>query len=123
MAPNMIAKCRSSVGRVISRDTKKAGSGFFISKDGHFLTNNHVVHTIHIDDTTHAITVEYSNEIYIQTVGETSPARLLMDDQGDEPIVYDYAVLKDRSITRNICGPWSTQCGGSGRRRGGMKID
>ena len=94
MLTDLIAKCRMSVGQVICRDFNQTGSGFFISEDGWLLTNNHVIHRIEIDDKTYAITVNYSKEIYVKSDKGIFLAHLLLNEESDRPVVYDYAVLK-----------------------------
>lgn len=89
----MADKWKRATGKVMCADFGKTGSGFFINDKGFFMTNNHVVHRFRIDDTG-AIRVDYSNQIFIRTDGNTYRARLVIDENSDRPVVYDYAILK-----------------------------
>ena len=89
----MADKWRRATGKVICNDFGQTGSGFFIDDKGFFVTNNHVVHKVSID-ATGAIRLDYSNQIFVKTDGNTYRARLVIDENSDRPVVYDYAILK-----------------------------
>jgi len=80
-------------GKVICHDIGKAGSGFFIGNEGIFITNNHVVTKMSIDETG-AIRLDYSRQIFVQIAGNTYRALLAIDENSDRPVVYDYAILR-----------------------------
>lgn len=73
-------------------DLDLLGSGFFI-EGGLFITNNHVIRKI-APGPSGEIQRIYSDEVYIQKDGNKYEASLLIDEDSDPPIVYDYAVLK-----------------------------
>ena len=89
----IICKCKAATGQVICADIGKKGSGFFVSDQGDFITNNHVVRNMVIDKTG-AIRVDYSKQILIKINNNIYEATLSSDENADRPIVYDYAVLK-----------------------------
>jgi S1-C subfamily serine protease len=89
----MIDKLKLATGKVICPDIGKTGSGFFISDQGFFITNNHVVARISIDRTG-VIRLDYSKQILVQTAGNTYGASLVIDENSDQPVVYDYAILR-----------------------------
>jgi len=93
MNADMINKLKSATGKVICLDIGKSGSGFFINDRGFFITNNHVVTKTNIDETG-AIRVDYSRHIFIKIAGDTYKASLVIDENSDRPVVYDYAILK-----------------------------
>lgn len=94
MTSAIIDKYNTAAGKVMCPDINKTGSGFFISNKGHFLTNNHVIHQMHIDDNTGAIRVDYSKRILIKVDQTIYRAKLVLKENADRPIVYDYAILK-----------------------------
>jgi len=89
----MINKWKLSTGKVICRDIGKTGSGFFIGDRGFVITNNHVVTRMSIDKTG-AIRLDYSKQILVKTAGNTYGASLVIDENADQPVVYDYAILR-----------------------------
>ncbi len=89
----MINKWKSATGKVICADVGKTGSGFFINDRGFFITNNHVVTRMNIDETG-AIRLDYSRQIFIEIAGNTYRASLVIDENSDRPVVYDYAILR-----------------------------
>ena len=89
----MINKWKLATGKIICPDIGKAGSGFFINDRGFFITNNHVVTKMNIDKT-EAIKVDYSRQIFIKIAGNTYKASLVIDENSDRPVVYDYAILR-----------------------------
>lgn len=95
----IINKCKAATGQVICPDIGKKGSGFFVSDQGDFITNNHVVTNMAIDKTG-AIRVDYARKILIRINNNIHEATLSSDEDADRPIVYDYAVLK-ATITSN----------------------
>lgn len=80
-------------GKVICKDIGKTGSGFFISDQGFFITNNHVVTKKSIDETG-VIRIDYSKQIFVKTGRNTYKASLVINENSDRPVVYDYAILK-----------------------------
>lgn len=94
-----INKCKAAIGQVICTDIGKMGSGFFVSDQGDFITNNHVVTNMVIDKTG-AIRVDYSKQMLIKINDNIYKATLSSDENADRPIVYDYAILK-ATITSN----------------------
>lgn len=88
----IVDKWKLATGKVICNDTGKTGSGFFICDKGFFITNNHVVHRKSIDRTG-AIRIDYSKQIFLKTAGNTYRASLVIDENSDRPVVYDYAIL------------------------------
>lgn len=93
MNKEMIDKCKMAIGKVICPDVGKTGSGFFIDGQGFFITNNHVVTKIDIDERG-TIRVDYSKQIFVKFGGNTYKASLMIDENSDRPVVYDYAILK-----------------------------
>jgi len=93
MNTGMINKWKLATGEIICSDIRKAGSGFFINDRGFFITNNHVVTKMNIDETG-AIRVDYSRQIFIKIAGNTYRASLVIDENSDRPVVYDYAILR-----------------------------
>lgn len=91
----IIRTCKSAIGKVRCVDIGKMGSGFFINGQGYFVTNNHVVSKMNIDEKG-AIRVDYSKQMFIKINDKVYPATLLSDENADRPIVYDYAILKVR---------------------------
>jgi S1-C subfamily serine protease len=89
----MIDKWKLATGKVICPDIGKTGSGFFSGDRGLFVTNNHVVTRISIDETG-AIRLDYSRQIFVKTAGNTYRASLVFDENSDRPVVYDYAILR-----------------------------
>lgn len=92
MNTKMIDKWKLATGKVTCSDIGKTGSGFFIG-DRFFITNNHVVTRMKIDETG-AIRLDYSKQIFVKTAGGTYDATLVIDENSDPPVVYDYAILK-----------------------------
>ena len=88
----MIDKWKLETGKVTCSDIGQTGSGFFIG-DRFFITNNHVVTRMSIDETG-AIRLDYSKQIFVKTAGDTYGATLVIDENSDRPVVYDYAILK-----------------------------
>lgn len=84
---------RLATGKVICHDIGKAGSGFFIGSQGFFITNSHVVTKMSIDKTG-AIRLDYSRQMFVQIAGNTYRASLVIDENTDRPVVYDYAILR-----------------------------
>lgn len=89
----MIDKWKLATGKVICCDIGKTGSGFFIGDRGLFITNNHVVARMDIDGAG-AIRLDYSKQIFIQIAENTHRASLVIDENSDRPVVYDYAILR-----------------------------
>lgn len=88
----MFDKWKLATGKVMCSDFGKTGSGFFIGNK-FFITNNHVVTRMKIDETG-AIRLDYSKQIFVKTAGGTYDATLVIDENSDPPVVYDYAILK-----------------------------
>jgi len=98
-----VDKCQKATGKVFCRDIEKAGSGFFIDDEGLFLTNNHVVSKEAVDDTG-AIRIDYSRRIQVKMGTKMYDASLVINENSDKPVVYDYAVLRiDGAPTNHIC--------------------
>lgn len=95
----IISKCKAATGQIICADIEKMGSGFFVSDQGDFITNSHVVTKMGIDKTG-AIRVDYSKQMLIKINDNIHKATLSSDENADRPIVYDYAILK-ATITSN----------------------
>lgn len=93
MNTELINKLKLATGKVICLDIGQTGSGFFINDQGFFITNNHVVTKMNIDKTG-AIRVDYSRQIFIKIAGNTYSASLVIDENSDRPVVYDYAILR-----------------------------
>jgi len=92
-ATSIIDNAKKATGKVICRDFGQSGSGFFIGDDGFFLTNNHVISkTIPSADGT--LIIIYSKEIFVEIDKIIYPATIIIDENADEPAVYDYAILK-----------------------------
>lgn len=89
----MTDRWRLAVGKIICHDIRKEGSGFFIGSQGFFITNNHVVTKMSVDETG-AIRLDYSKQIFVQIAGNTHRASLVIDENSDRPVVYDYAILR-----------------------------
>lgn len=92
-APSIIDKCKKATGKVICTDFGQGGSGFFISKEGHFLTNNHVVSKT-IIGSEGTLIIDYSKKIFVRMDKAIYPASIVIDENADQPAVYDYAILK-----------------------------
>lgn len=60
----MINNWRLVTGKVICPDIRKTGSGFFVGSQGFFITNNHVVTKMSIDQTG-VIKLDYSRQILV----------------------------------------------------------
>jgi S1-C subfamily serine protease len=84
---------KNAVVKVVCKDFNQSGSGFFINNEGVLLTNNHVITKV-MPDNTGAINVLYSKAIFVTVDNKTFPASLLISEDADKPIIYDYAVLK-----------------------------
>ena len=93
MNTELINKRKLTTGKIICPDIRKTGSGFFINDRGFFITNNHVVTKMNIDETG-AIRVDYSRQIFIKIAGNIYNASLVIDENSDRPVVYDYAILR-----------------------------
>ena len=92
-ATSLIDKCKKATGKVICADFRQGGSGFFVDEKGLFLTNNHVVSKT-IVGAEGEIIIDYSKKIFVETDEATYPASIVMDENADQPAVYDYAILK-----------------------------
>ncbi len=86
-------KWKMATGKVICPDIGKTGSGFFVGDRGFFVTNNHVVAKIDIDEKG-IIRVDYSKQIFVKAGDKTYNTSLVIDENSDRPVVYDYAILK-----------------------------
>jgi len=84
---------RLATGKVVCPDIGIGGSGFFIGNQGFFITNSHVVTQKSIDQTG-VIRVDYSRQISVQIAGNVYRASLVIDENCDRPVVYDYAILR-----------------------------
>lgn len=89
----MFDKCKNATGKIVCTDINKAGSGFVVDNQGLFVTNNHVVSKIDIDKTG-TIRLDYSEQIYVKIGEKIHEASLVIDQNSDRPVVYDYAILK-----------------------------
>jgi S1-C subfamily serine protease len=89
----LVERCRKATGKVICGDFGQTGSGFFINNTGLFLTNNHVVSKMNVDDAG-TIRLDYSRQIYVKLGSSMNKASLAMDENSDQPVVFDYAFLK-----------------------------
>jgi len=79
--------------RILCGDLSKTGSGFFISPEGHIVTNCHVVTDVKIVNG--AIQYDYSSNIMIQLGNqEVVKATIESDTNSDRPIICDYAILR-----------------------------
>lgn len=76
----------------IGRRFTNKGSGFFISDNGLFVTNNHIVSNDFSGP--EGLGVEYSEDITVTTPLGKCPASLVIDKESDNPIDHDYAILK-----------------------------
>lgn len=98
----IIDKCKQATGKIVCRDINKAGSGFSVGNQGFFITNNHVVAKIKVDESG-TIRLDYSKEILVKTSKNIYKASLVIDENSDRPVVYDYAVLKvDGPLTAHL---------------------
>jgi len=68
------------------------GSGFFITAEGHLVTNNHVVAEPKIEGG--ALVFQYSERIEVVVAGKRYPAAVVSRTDAPQPSVYDYAILK-----------------------------
>lgn len=93
MSSVLVDKCKNAIGKVICKDFEQSGSGFFADKQGLFLTNNHVI-TKKIFTAEGTIIIDYSKEIFVKTDEAIYPASIVIDENADQPAVYDYAILK-----------------------------
>jgi S1-C subfamily serine protease len=89
----IIDKCKEATGKIVCRDINRVGSGFFVGNQGFFITNNHVVAKMNIDNTG-AIRLDYSKQTFVKISENIYKASLVIDENSDRPVVYDYAVLK-----------------------------
>lgn len=99
MNTTKIDEWKKATGRVKCGDFGNTGSGFFIGDKGFFITNNHVIHKMMIDNTG-AIRIDYSNQIFIKTYDKEYEATLVINKNSDRPVVYDYAILKVNDTPR-----------------------
>ena len=90
---SLVEKYRKATGRVICEDFGQGGSGFFVNEEGLFLTNNHVI-SKPIISAEGTIVLDYSKEIFVKTNEAIFPASIVIDENADQPAVYDYAILK-----------------------------
>ena len=88
----MTDRWRLATGKVVCPDIG-TGSGFFVGNQGFFITNNHVVTKKSIDQTG-VIRLDYSRQIFVQIAGSVYGASLVIDENCDRPVVYDYAILR-----------------------------
>jgi len=93
----MIEEWKKATGKVLCTDIEKGGSGFFVCDQRFFITNNHVVAKMDIDNTG-AIRLDYSKQIFVKIGKNVYEACLAIDENSDRPVVYDYAVLKVEGI-------------------------
>lgn len=98
MLRELIAQAEPAVGMVKALDLSSGGTGFFISPDGYFVTNNHVVTRTSLQSG--YLRHDYSKRLSVEINGHPYPAELVIDQGSFRPIVYDYAILKVRDIER-----------------------
>lgn len=93
MNTTAIDRWKNATGKVICRDIGKTGSGFLINDRGFFITNNHVVTKMSLDEAG-TIRLDYSEQIFVKIAGNTYGASLAIDENSDRPVVCDYAILR-----------------------------
>jgi serine protease Do len=101
MYRQLIGQAEPAVRAVHCRDFSSSGSGFFITSDGHFVTNNHVVTKRSLQSG--YLQHDYSKRIVVVIDGNVHPAELVIDQESFHPIVYDYAILKVGGISNASC--------------------
>lgn len=92
MLSDLVAEVQGAVVIVECPDTDTKGSGFFVSPEGHIVTNNHVVAE---PSTQNGVLVfKYSDDIRVSFAGNQYSARVESDTNDPRPNVYDYAILR-----------------------------
>lgn len=84
-------QAKEAVWAVKCPDFNSAGTGFFVTEDGHFVTNIHVISNIYLSDG--YPNIEYSDDLYIDINGRLVSAQLVTDKGNIHSIVHDYAIL------------------------------
>ncbi len=92
MLRDVVAAVEPALAIVECSDMGSKGSGFFVSAQGHLVTNNHVVAEPKTERG--GLVFQYSERIEVVVAGKRHPASVVSSTEAPQPSVYDYAILK-----------------------------